>query len=73
MVTDKEIKFDNEKLASLLNGSVAKNARELGVSRQHLNNVLKGRRVPSGSLMLKIQRVFKLDSESISEEVALKS
>lgn len=66
MTDVKDIKFDYAKFAALLDGSVASNARRLGISRQHLNNIIKGKRVPSGSLLLKIQHVFKTNQESIS-------
>jgi hypothetical protein len=37
-----DLKIDNHVLAERIKGSVAENARKLGVSRGHLNNILKG-------------------------------
>jgi plasmid maintenance system antidote protein VapI len=56
---------DHEVLASRLKGPVAENARKLGVSRQHLNNILKGHRQPSASLLLKMQTVFRIAPKAL--------
>lgn len=62
-----EIKFDHANLAALLPGSIAENARRLGISRQHMNNILKGRKVPSGSLLLRIQSIYGLSAKQLAK------
>lgn len=63
-----EISFDNLALANAMSGSVADNARKLGISRGHLNNILKGRKRPSANLLLKIQSVYNLSAKHISKK-----
>lgn len=60
-----EVKFDYQKFAALLEGSVAENARKLGISRQHLNNIKNGNKNPSADLLLKMQHVFGMSAENI--------
>lgn len=62
------IKLDGDALAQAMPGSVAENARKLGISRQHLNNILKGNKNPSANLLLRLQKLFKLSADSISKK-----
>jgi transcriptional regulator with XRE-family HTH domain len=55
-----DLKIDNQVLAERIKGPVAENARKLGISRGHLNNILKGNRQPSASLLLRIQTEFRI-------------
>jgi plasmid maintenance system antidote protein VapI len=63
-----DFKIDNEMLAEKLKGPVAVNARKLGISRQHLNNILKGHRQPSAGLLLRIQTVFRITPKALIKE-----
>lgn len=65
MTVSKDIEFDHEKLKTLLDGSVAKNARILGISRQHLNNIVNGNKNPSAGLLLKIQLIFGISPQKL--------
>ena len=68
-MTTPEIGFNNQALVKAISGSVAENARNLGISRQHLNNILKGRKQPSGILLLKIQSLYKLSADKITKKI----
>lgn len=57
-----------EILAERLSGNVAAHARKLGISRQHLNNILKGRRQASGALLLKIQTVYEIPAADLLKD-----
>jgi transcriptional regulator with XRE-family HTH domain len=61
-----KISLDSKVLATELSGNIAEIARKLGISRQHLNNILKGRRKPSADLLLKIQMEYSLSANEIS-------
>lgn len=65
-MTDSKSTLNHTAIADKLNGSVAENARKLGISRQHLNNIIKGRKQPSASLLLKIQKVYRLSADSLT-------
>ena len=60
-----EVKTDYKVLTEVITGNVADHARKLGISRQHLNNILKGRRTPSGDLLLKIQREYNVPAAAL--------
>ena len=60
-----QVNFDNKALAAALEGNVAENARKLGISRGHLNNVLKGTKKPSIDLLIKIIKTFQLEPQRI--------
>jgi transcriptional regulator with XRE-family HTH domain len=60
------VTFNEKALLNKITGSVAENARKLGVSRGHLNNILKGKRTPSGTLLLKIQAEYNLTAADLT-------
>ena len=60
MATIVDVEFDHVKFAGVLEGSTAENARKLGISRQHLTNIIKGNRRPSANLLLKLQQIYKI-------------
>ena len=64
------ISFDNSVLLDVVGGNVAEDARKLGISRQHLNNILKGRKKPSADLLLKIQALYELSASQFSKQSA---
>jgi len=63
-----EITLDSSALTEAIQGNIAEHARKLGISRQHLSNILKGNKNPSADLLLKIQSVFGLSAETISKK-----
>jgi transcriptional regulator with XRE-family HTH domain len=63
-----DLKVDNQVLAKRMPGSIAENARKLGISRQHLNNILKGHRQPSADVLLRIQSLFKLSAKDLIKQ-----
>lgn len=65
MMFTTEINLDTKALASELKGNVAENARKLGITRGHLNNVLKGNKKPSIGLFLKIINTFQIPPQKI--------
>lgn len=58
-------RINGEVIGQKITGSVAENARELGISRQHLHNIIKGRKTPSAELLLKIQEMFDVPAGSL--------
>lgn len=60
-----DVKFDNLKFTKMIHGTIAENARSLGVTRQHLHNIMRGRRLPSAPLLLKIQQVYQVGSSDL--------
>jgi transcriptional regulator with XRE-family HTH domain len=69
MATITDIEFDHVKFAKMLKGSIAENAREIGISRQHLLNILQGRRRPSAPLLLKLQELYKIEAGELLKRV----
>ena len=62
--TNLNVKAIEEKL----DGSVAENARKLGISRGHLHNILRGNKNPSAELLLKIQTTFGLTAKELIKQ-----
>jgi len=71
-----ELKFDGTKILSLMpeNKTMAQLARDVGVTRQAIHDIAKGRRKPSADLIVKIVSALnislsdlsKLNSDSVS-------
>lgn len=65
-----DVHFNHQVLAEVISGNVAAEARKLGISRQHLNNILKGNRNPSGSLLLRIQATYDLPFQKLAKRAS---
>lgn len=63
-----EIKFEGNKIKEFLpkNTSVAAFAREVGISRQAMHDIIKGRRNPSANVLVKILTILNIPIDKVT-------
>lgn len=50
----KNISFDQSKLAGYYPDSITENAEQIGISKQHLSNIINGKKKPSADVLVRI-------------------